>query len=84
MANEKQEKRSAPAPTRAPAPAPAPTPAPKQAAESVYSAQELAANHKAFGVPKEIMVVALRLAGKDAFTFPEAKRIVEAFSRKEV
>lgn len=70
MANEKQEKRSAPAP--------------KQAPESVYSAQELAANHKAFGAPKEIVVVALRLAGKETFTFPEAKRLVEAFSRKEV
>lgn len=72
MANEKQEKR------------PAPAPAPKQASESVYSAQELAANHKAFGVPKELVVVSLRLAGKKAYTFPEAKRLVEAFSRKEV
>lgn len=70
MANDKQDKR--------------PAPAPKQAPESVYSAQELAANHKAFGLPKELVVVALRLAGKDSASFPEAKRIVEAFSRKEV
>lgn len=68
MANEKQEKR----------------PAPKQVPESVYSAQELASNHKAFGVPKELVAVALRLAGKETYTFPEAKRLVEAFSRKEV
>lgn len=58
--------------------------APKQETESVYSAQELAANYKAFGVSKELVVVALRLAGKEVFTFPEAKRLVEAFSRKEV
>lgn len=58
--------------------------APKQEAESMYSSQELAANHKAFGVPKEIVTVALRLAGKETASFSEAKRIVEAFSKKEV
>ena len=68
MATEKQEKPSAS----------------KHEPESVYSAQELAANHKAFGASKEIVTVALRLAGKDTFTFPEARRIVEAFSRKEI
>ena len=71
---EKQEKR----------PAPAPAPAPKQAAESVYSVRELAENHKAFGCRKEIVAVALRAAGKKAYTFPEAKRLVETFSKKEV
>lgn len=58
--------------------------APKQEPESVYSAQDLAANHKAFGVAKEIVTVALRMAGKENATFSEAKRIVEAFSKKEV
>ena len=68
MATEKQEKPSAS----------------KHEPESVYSAQELAANHKAFGVPKELVDVALRVAGKETYTFPEAKRLIEAFSRKEV
>ena len=57
---------------------------PKQEPESVYTARELADNHNAFGVPKEIVTVALRMAGKDSFTFPEAKKIVEVFSKKEV
>ena len=58
--------------------------APKKAAESVYTAQELAAGHKAFGAPKELVTVALRLDGREVFTLPEAKRIVETFNKKEV
>lgn len=56
----------------------------RQEPESVYTARELAENHNAFGVPKELVTVALRVAGKDSITFPEAKRIVEVFSKKEV
>lgn len=53
--------------------------------ESVYTAGELAANHKALGTPyREIVEVALRLAGKDKATLSEAKRIVERFKTKEV
>ena len=81
MANEKAEKAEK---TVTPRPAPAPAHAPKQVQESVYSAQDLAANYKTFGVPKEIVTVALRQAGKPVYTFPEAKRIVETFSKKEV
>lgn len=52
--------------------------------ESVYSAEELANNHRAFGTYREIVVVALRLAGKESATFSEAKQIVEKFKNKEV
>lgn len=52
--------------------------------ESVYSAQELADNYKAFGTYREIVVVALRLAGKKSATFAEAKQIIEKFKNKEV
>ena len=52
--------------------------------ESVYSAEELAANHKAFKTSREIVEVALRLAGKKTATFPEAKEIIEKFKTKEV
>lgn len=52
-------------------------------AESVYTADELAANHKVFGTHREIVVVALRRAGKKSATFSEAKNIIENF-REEV
>lgn len=52
--------------------------------ESVYTAEELAQNHKFFNTSYEIVVVALRLAGKKAATFTEAKQIIEKFKNKEV
>ena len=52
--------------------------------ESVYSAEELTANYKAFNTSREIVEVALRLAGKKTATFPEAKAIIEKFKTKEV
>ncbi len=55
-----------------------------QAPESVYTAKELADNHKVFGTFREIVVVALRLAGKETATFSEAKKIIEKFKNKEV
>lgn len=53
-------------------------------AESIYTAAELAANHRVFKVSREIVVVALRLAGKKTATFEEAKTIIETFKNKEV
>lgn len=53
-------------------------------AESVYSAEELAKNYRAFGTYREIVVVALRQAGKASATFSEAKTIIEKFKNKEV
>ena len=52
--------------------------------ESVYTAAELADNYKAFGTYREIVVVALRQAGKKSATFAEAKAIVDKFKNKEV
>ena len=52
--------------------------------ESVYSASELAANYKLFGVNREVVVIALRKAGKTAATFSEAKAIIDKFKTKEV
>lgn len=56
----------------------------KKAQESVYTARELADNYRAFGASKEIVTVALRLAGKETATFSEARKIIEKFSTKEV
>ena len=53
-------------------------------AESVYSREELVNNYKAFNTYREIVDVALRLAGKDEATFAEAKTIIEKFKNKEV
>lgn len=67
----------------------APTEAPanesvKAVSESVYSAVELADNHKVFKTSREIVEVALRIAGKKTATFSEAKAIIEKFKNKEV
>lgn len=53
-------------------------------AESVYTAAELANNYKVFGTRREVVAVALRLAGKKTATFTEAKAIVDKFKNKEV
>lgn len=60
------------------------TPKVPVARESVYTAEDLIANCKAFNTSKEIVAVALRLAGKKTATFSEAKKIVETFKNKEV
>ena len=52
--------------------------------ESVYSASELADNHKAFGVNRDIVVIALRDAGKNFASITEAKAIIDKFKNKEV
>lgn len=52
--------------------------------ENVYTAEELSANYKAFKTSREIVEVALRLAGKKTATFTEAKEIIEKFKNKEV
>lgn len=52
--------------------------------ESIYSAEELAKNHKLFKTSYEIVAVALRKAGKKEATFTEAKNIIESFKNKEV
>ena len=55
-----------------------------QPVESIYTAEELANNHKAFNAPYEIVAVALRLAGKKTATFSEAEKIIDRFKNKEV
>lgn len=52
--------------------------------ESVYTADELAANCKLFRTSHEIVVVALRKAGKKTATFSEAQTIIEKFKNQEV
>lgn len=53
-------------------------------AESVYSADELAANHKLFKTSYDIVAVALRKAGKESATYAEASNIIENFKNREV
>lgn len=53
-------------------------------AESVYSATELAANYRMFGVNRDIVAVALRKAGVSFATVKEAKTIIDKFKNKEV
>ena len=58
--------------------------APVSVNESVYTAAELIENHQVFNTSREIVEVALRIAGKKAATFTEAKTIIEKFKNKEV
>lgn len=60
------------------------TVAPVKAPESVYTAAELADNFKIFNTRREVVVIALRMAGKKTATLAEAKAIVEKFKNKEV
>lgn len=55
-----------------------------KAPESEYPTRELIAGHKAFGVPKEIAAVALKLKGIEQATFAEAKKIIDEFKNREV
>jgi hypothetical protein len=56
-----------------------------QEQESVYTAEQLAGAHDSvFGVRREIVVVALRIAGKKEATVTEARTIIENFKNKEV
>lgn len=59
-------------------------PAAARPEESVYSAAELVENYKVFKTSREVVEVALRLAGKKSATFTEAKTIIEKFKNKEV
>lgn len=52
--------------------------------ESIYTAEELARNHKSFNTSYEIVTVALRLAGKKEATYSEANQIINKFKTKEV
>ena len=56
----------------------------KHVNESVYTAAELAQNHKFFKTSYEIVAVALQMAGKNAATVTEAKNIIEKFKNREV
>lgn len=56
----------------------------KHVNESIYTAEELAQNHKFFKTSYEIVAVALRMAGKKAATITEAKDIIEKFKNREV
>lgn len=58
--------------------------APETKAESVYTARELADNCHVFGATKDLVLVALRGAGKPVATFEDAKKIIEEFMHKEV
>ena len=59
------------------------TPTVENTTESVYTVKELADNHKIFGTYREIVVVALRQAGKDTATVSEAKAIIDKFKNKK-
>ncbi|HIS61466.1 MAG TPA: hypothetical protein IAC14_04340 [Candidatus Scybalomonas excrementigallinarum] len=56
-----------------------------QTQESIYTLQEFAQNSKKlFGVQKECVMAAFKVANKKEATPSEAKEIVEKFMRKEI
>lgn len=52
--------------------------------EQEYTAEQLTEACHIFGVRREIVVVALRLAGKKTATVTEARIIIDDFKNKEV
>ena len=54
------------------------------APESVYTARELADSCHVFGTMKDIVLMALRRAGKPVTTFSDARQIIDEFKNKEV
>jgi len=57
---------------------------PATPAEPVYSAAQLADNHKAFGTSRAIVATALRLAHKDKASVAEATTLIHTFRQQEV
>lgn len=56
-----------------------------QVQESLYTVQEFAQNSKKlFGVQKEVVITAFKMANKTEGTPSEAKEIVDKFLRKEI
>ena len=51
--------------------------------ETVYTAEELVAGHKAFGTSPEIVKVALMSAGLDKATKAQASKVVEEFRHRK-
>lgn len=52
--------------------------------ESTHSVAQLINEYKAFHCNRDLVVVALKLSGKEEMTFSEAERIIEDFKNKEV
>lgn len=52
--------------------------------ESVYSRSELIEAASSFGVKPEVMVGALKLAGKESMTKTEAEKAIKAFLERKV
>lgn len=55
----------------------------KKPAQTVYTAAQLAANYRAFHTSYAIVAAALKLAGKDSFTFDEAKKLIVNFNNRK-
>lgn len=50
----------------------------------LYTAEELAVNHKVFKTSREIVVVALKLAKKDKATVEETQKLVDELKNRRV
>lgn len=57
---------------------------PERTGESVYTLAQLVQGHRSLNAPRELVSVALRLAGKESFTLSQAREIVNKFKDKEV
>jgi hypothetical protein len=55
-----------------------------QRSEARYGRSELIAAASSFGVKPEVMVGALKLAGKDTMTKAEAEKAIKAFLERKV
>lgn len=62
----------------------APPVPPVNRVEPLYTATQLADGYREFGTSRAIVACALKLAGREKATLAEARKIVDAFRKKEV
>lgn len=62
----------------------APPVPPVNPAEPLYTAAQLVDGHREFGTSRAVVASALKLAGKDKATLAQARKIIDAFRKKEV
>lgn len=55
----------------------------KKTAQPVYTTAQLLESHTVFGVSYAIAAAALKLAGKDSFTFDETKKLIADFNNRK-
>lgn len=55
-----------------------------QVNESIYSEKQIVENHKVFGYPKALVVMAMKTDGNKSYTFAQAQAVIKKFADRKV